>query len=148
MLNRVVLVGRLTKDVELRHTTTGLAVAQFTIAVNRQFTSQNGQREADFINCVVWRKQAENMAQYVKKGALIGVDGRIQARSYDAQDGSKRYVTEVLAESIQFLEPKGSQRTTSNEFDSAVPPTQFGGSAKPDQDFDLALDISDDDLPF
>jgi len=110
MLNRVVLVGRLTRDPELRYTPNGVAVAQFTLAVNRPFTNQQGEREADFINCVVWRRQAENVANYLKKGSLAGVDGRLQTRSYDGQDGRRVYVTEVVAESVQFLEPKGASQ--------------------------------------
>lgn len=150
MLNRVVLVGRLTKNIELRYTNSQKAVTQFTLAVNRQFKT-DGQQEADFVNCVAWNKTAENMKQYVKKGSLIGVDGRIQTRSYDDATGKRVYVTEVVAESVQFLEPKGNKRTQSlaNEFDTVVPPAQFGGSAETmNNDFDLALDISDDDLPF
>lgn len=150
MLNRVVLVGRLTKDIELRYTNSQKAVAQFTLAVNRQFKT-DGQQDADFVNCVAWNKTAENMNQYVKKGSLIGVDGRIQTRSYDYATGKRVYVTEVVAESVQFLEPKGSQKTQSlaNEFDTVVPQAQFGGGAETmNNDFDLALDISDDDLPF
>lgn len=107
MMNRVVLVGRLTKDPELRYTPAGAAVATFTLAVNRNFTNQAGEREADFINCVVWKKPAENVANYLKKGSLAGVDGRLQSRSYEDQSGKKVYVTEVVAESVQFLEPKG-----------------------------------------
>src|SRR3954469_20507330 len=108
MMNRVVLVGRLTKDPDLRYTPNGVPVATFTLAVNRPFSSQSGDREADFINCVVWRKPAENVANFLKKGSLAGVDGRIQTRNYEGQDGKRVYVTEVLAESVQFLEPKGS----------------------------------------
>lgn len=107
MMNRVILVGRLTKDPELRYTPTGVAVATFTLAVNRTFTNQSGEREADFINVVVWRKQAENVANFLKKGSQAGVDGRLQSRSYEGQDGKRVYVTEVVAESVQFLEPKG-----------------------------------------
>src|SRR5690625_3231258 len=99
MLNRVVLVGRLTRDPELRYTPNGVAVANGTIAVNRPFKNQQGENEADFINFVVWRKQAENLANYMKKGNQIGVDGRIHTRSFDGQDGKKVFVTEVLAES-------------------------------------------------
>ena len=87
MINRVVLVGRLTKDPELRYTPNGIPVSTFTLAVNRTFTNRQGEREADFINCVVWRKQAENVANYLRKGSLAGVEGRIQTRSYEAQDG-------------------------------------------------------------
>lgn len=106
MMNRVVLVGRLTKDPELRYTPSGSAVATFTLAVNRSFTNQQGEREADFINCVVWRRPAENVANFLKKGSLAGVDGRMQSRSYEDQTGKRVYVTEVVAESVQFLEPK------------------------------------------
>lgn len=108
MMNRVVLVGRLTKDPELRYTPNGVPVATFTLAVNRTFTNQQGEREADFINCVIWRKPAENVANFLKKGSLAGVDGRVQTRSYDGQDGKRVYVTEILAESVQFLEPRGA----------------------------------------
>ncbi|WVE36922.1 single-stranded DNA-binding protein SsbA, partial [Priestia megaterium] len=89
MMNRVILVGRLTKDPELRYTPSGAAVATFTLAVNRTFTNQQGEREADFINCVVWRRQAENAANFLKKGSLAGVDGRLQSRSYEGQDGRR-----------------------------------------------------------
>lgn len=89
MINRVVLVGRLTKDPELRYTPNGIASARFTVAVNRTFSNQQGEREADFINCQAWRKQAENLANYMKKGSLIGVEGRIQTGSYDGQDGKR-----------------------------------------------------------
>ena len=108
MLNRVVLVGRLTRDPDLRYTPNGVAVANFNIAVNRPFKNQQGEQEADFINCVTWRKQAENLANYMKKGSMIGVDGRVQTRSFEGQDGKMVYVTEVLAENIQFLESRGA----------------------------------------
>ena len=113
MLNRVVLVGRLTKDPDLRYTANGTAVANFTIAVNRPFSNQQGDREADFINCVIWRKPAESLANYMSKGSLIGVDGRMQTRSYDGQDGKRVYVTEVVADTVQFLESKNSNRGAS-----------------------------------
>lgn len=106
MMNRVVLVGRLTKDPELRYTPNGVPVATFTLAVNRPFSNQSGEREADFINVVVWRKPAENVANFLKKGSLAGVDGRIQTRNYEGSDGKRVYVTEVQAESVQFLEPR------------------------------------------
>ena len=111
MMNRVVLVGRLTKDPELRYTPNGVAVCTFTLAVNRPFTNQQGERDADFINCVAWRKTAENLANYQKKGNLIGIDGWIQTRSYEGNDGKRRYITEVIAESVQFLEPKKDEKT-------------------------------------
>ncbi|RJY62853.1 Single-stranded DNA-binding protein A [Listeria monocytogenes] len=105
-MNRVVLVGRLTKDPDLRYTPAGAAVATFTLAVNRPFKNGQGEQEADFIQCVVWRKPAENVANFLKKGSLTGVDGRVQTRNYEGNDGKRVYVTEIVAESVQFLEPK------------------------------------------
>ncbi len=103
MINNVVLVGRITRDPELRYTPQNQAVATFSLAVNRQFKNANGEREADFINCVIWRQQAENLANWAKKGALIGVTGRIQTRNYENQQGQRVYVTEVVADSFQML---------------------------------------------
>ncbi|HGF8032027.1 TPA: single-stranded DNA-binding protein, partial [Enterococcus faecium] len=108
MINNVTLVGRLTKDPDLRYTASGTAVATFTLAVNRNFTNQNGNREADFINCVIWRKPAETMATLAKKGSLIGVVGRIKTRTYDNQQGQRVYVTEVVADNFQLLESKAA----------------------------------------
>lgn len=144
MLNNVSLVGRLTKDVELRYTPSNVAVATFTLAVNRTFKNENGEREADFINCVMWRQQAENLANWAKKGALIGITGRIQTRSYDNQQGQRVYVTEVVAEQFQLLESRNSQGQSQNQ----TRPTQqqapdFSRSATTNP-----LDISDDMLPF
>ncbi|QKS73102.1 single-stranded DNA-binding protein [Paenalkalicoccus suaedae] len=131
MLNRVVLVGRLTKDPELRYTANGIAVASFTLAVNRPFSNQQGNREADFINCVVWRKPAENVANFLKKGSLAGVDGRMQTRSYDNNEGRRVYTTEVVADSVQFLEPRsgGSNNGGGNQGGQQYgsPPPQQGG---------------------
>ncbi|HEM3648150.1 TPA: single-stranded DNA-binding protein [Streptococcus suis] len=132
MINNVVLVGRMTRDAELRYTPSNQAVATFTLAVNRNFKNQDGEREADFINVVIWRQQAENLANWAKKGALIGITGRIQTRSYDNQQGQRVYVTEVVAESFQLLESRGQQ---SNSQDSS-----FGNSSP--------MDIQDEDLPF
>lgn len=109
MMNRVILVGRITKDPEIKQTQSNIPVVSFTLAVNRQFTDAQGEKQADFIQCVVWRKQAENLARFVKKGALLGVEGRIQTRQYEAENGT-RYVTEVLCDSIQFLESKGENQ--------------------------------------
>ena len=106
MINNVVLVGRMTRDAELRYTPSNQAAATFSLAVNRNFKSQNGEREADFINCVIWRQQAENLANWAKKGALIGITGRIQTRNYENQQGQRVYVTEVVCDSVQFLETK------------------------------------------
>lgn len=108
MINRVVLVGRLTKDADLRYTSSGTAVASFTVAVNRQFTNQSGEREADFINCVAWRKTAETLANFTRKGSLVGVEGRIQTRSYDNQQGQRVYVTEVVVDTFSMLESKST----------------------------------------
>ena len=108
MINRVVLVGRLTKDPELKYTQSGIAVTRFTLAVNRTFSSQSGEREADFINCVTWRKQAENTANFLRKGSLAGIEGRIQTSSFDGQDGKRVFMTEVVADSVQFLEPRSA----------------------------------------
>ncbi|ULG72998.1 single-stranded DNA-binding protein [Macrococcus brunensis] len=114
MINRVVLVGRLTKDPEYRVTPSGVSVATFTLAVNRTFTNVQGERQADFINCIVFRKQAEAVNTYLSKGSLAGIDGRLQSRSYDNQEGQKVYVTEVVCDSVQFLEPKGSGNNARN----------------------------------
>ncbi|EAD6805562.1 single-stranded DNA-binding protein [Listeria monocytogenes] len=159
MMNRVVLVGRLTKDPELRYTPAGVAVATFTLAVNRAFTNQNGEREADFIQCVVWRKPAENVANFLKKGSLAGVDGRVQTRNFEGNDGKRVFVTEIVAETVQFLEPKNNTgRTTPNNYqnkanysnniqassygsDTSQNSSAFVNDSKP-------IDIPDDDLPF
>ena len=111
-MNRVVLVGRITKDPEIRYTRDNIPVVQFTLAVNRQFSGQDGEKKADFINCVVFRQQAENLAKFIRKGGQLGVDGRIQVRSYQDNGGVTRYVTEVVCDQIQFLEPKGSRENS------------------------------------
>ena len=144
MLNRVVLVGRLTKDPELRYTPSGVAVATFTLAVNRTFQNQSGEREADFINCVVWRKQAENAAKFLSKGQLAGVDGRVQTRHYEGQDGKRVYVTEIVAESVQYLESKKN----TNGGSSPLPPEPPEQSNNNMFDNATPVDIQDDDLPF
>ena len=143
MINNTVLVGRLTKDVELRYTPSNVAVATFTLAVNRTFKNENGDREADFINCVMWRQQAENLANWAKKGALIGITGRIQTRSYDNQQGQRVYVTEVVAETFQLLESKGqgNQQGQQRQAQQQTPDFSRNASTNP-------LDISDDMLPF
>ena len=119
MINNVVLVGRLTKDPELRYSSSNIPMVYFTLAVNRTFQSQTGERQADFIGCVAFRKQAENMARYLTKGSLIGLDGRIQTRNYQGKDGNTVYVTEIVANSVQFLESKGTNnRNQDNGFSS------------------------------
>ena len=145
MINRWIGVGRLTRDVDLKFTAQGLAVASFTVAINRPYKNQQtGEYDADFINCVAFRKLAENVANYTKKGDLIAVDGRIQTRSYEGNDGKRRYITEVICESVQFLEPK-------KENPEQMPKQQqFPTTQKPKPFFDdnLQNEINDDDLPF
>lgn len=177
MINRVVLVGRLTKDPELKYTPNGIASSRFTVAVNRAFSNQQGEREADFISCVAWRKQAENLANYQRKGALIGIEGRIQTGSYEGQDGKRVYTTDVVADSIQFLEPRsnsgsptpqyGGQSYGNNQppYGGGQPQQQFGGTYQQNQppmnqsnytrvDEDPfanskgPIEVSEDDLPF
>ena len=149
MINNVVLVGRTTKDPELRYTPSNVAVATFSLAVNRTFKDANGERETDFINCVIWRQQAENLANWAKKGALIGITGRIQTRSYENQQGQRVYVTEVVAENFQMLESRsareGNQQNQGNTFQNGN--SSSGGYNSP---FGRSnpMDISDDDLPF
>lgn len=150
MLNRVVLVGRLTRDPDLRYTPNGVAVANFNIACNRPFKNQNGENEADFINCVVWRKTAENLAQYMGKGSMIGVDGRLQSRSYEGKDGKMVYVTEIVAESIQFLESRNSSGKSESSQQANYQYKQQSDQ-QPDNPFQGSgqqVDIQDDDLPF
>ena len=138
MINNVVLIGRLTRDAELRYTPSNIAVATFNLAVNRNFKNDNGDIEADFINVVMWRQQAENFANWVKKGNLVGITGRIQTRSYDNQQGQRVYVTEVVAESFQILEKK----------DNAANNASMENQIPPSFEKTTPMDISDDDLPF
>ena len=112
-MNKVILIGRLTKDPELKKTNSGLSYVQFNLAVNRNYTNKSGEKQADFINCVTWRTQADNLVKYIKKGGLIGIEGEIQTRTYDDKNGIKKYITEVLCNSIEFLESK-SQQSKSN----------------------------------
>jgi len=130
MLNRVILIGRLTKDPELRYTPNGVAVASFTLAVNRSRLNQQGERETDFIPIVVWQKQAENCANYIGKGSLVAVDGRLQVRTYDDKDGQRRWITEVIAENVRFLDRREA------------------GSAPDSMCIGNEVDFTDDDIPF
>ena len=143
MINNVVLVGRLVRGPELRYTPSNQAVATFTLAVNRNFKSQNGEREADFINCVIWRQQAENLANWAKKGALIGITGRIQTRNYEGRQGQRVYVTEVVSETFQLLESRKDREAGPSQGYSQP---DFGRQAEPMNA--NPMDISDDDLPF
>lgn len=153
MINRVVLVGRLTRDPELRKTQNGTSVCSFTMAVNRRMQTQ-GQPDADFISCVAWNKLADLMTQYLHKGSLIGLEGRIQTRNYDNQQGQRVYVTEVVADNIQFLEPKNAQSNGYSQPVEAQSFTQNTYSAPVQNTFDSTfdandtLDIASDDLPF
>ncbi|MCG0662331.1 single-stranded DNA-binding protein [Lactiplantibacillus plantarum] len=153
MINRSVLVGRLTRDPELRYTNGGAAVATFTIAVNRQFTNQNGEREADFISCVIWRKAAENFTNFTHKGSLIGIDGHIQTRNYENQQGTRIYVTEVVVDNFSLLESRAesehhqsansnghsSSHSNNRKYDNNQ--NQYGNNGG-------QIDITDNDLPF
>ena len=156
-MNKVFLIGRLTRDPELRYTSSNLPVATFSLAVNRNFTSQSGEREADFINIVVWRKQAENVKNYLTQGSQVAIDGRIQTRTYDGEDGKKRYITEVIADNVQFLDSKGSRENvvSSNNNYNDVTPSDFSDNMPttnvkndPFSDFGSSIEINDDELPF
>jgi single-strand DNA-binding protein len=137
MLNRIILIGRLTKDPELRYTPSGVAVASFTLAVDRTFKSASGEREADFIPCVVYRQLAELCANYLAKGRLAAVEGRLQIRSYDAQDGQRRWVTEVIADNVRFLSPKEGGNSGQGSSSNASEVGTYG--------HEVSLD---DDIPF
>lgn len=144
MINRFVGTGRLTADPKFRTTPSGVSIANFTLAVNRNFTNAQGERESDFINIVVFRKQAENVNNYLSKGSLAGVDGRIQSRSYDNNEGKRVFVTEIVADSVQFLEPKGNNNQN-------VSQGQQTGNAAEDNPFannNGSVDIQNSDLPF
>ena len=161
MINRVVLIGRLTKDPEMRKTQSGTSVVSYNLAVNRR-THTEGQPEADFISCVAWNKTADLMAQYLHKGSLIGVEGRIQTRSYDNQQGQKVYVTEVITDSVQFLEPKSNSQQQQEQMDTNTyvqqsqaynaPQMPVYGQSLTEQaaqaEYNGSLGIESDDLPF
>ncbi|MEJ7322833.1 single-stranded DNA-binding protein [Staphylococcus epidermidis] len=147
MLNRVVLVGRLTKDPEFRTTPSGVEVATFTLAVNRTFTNAQGEREADFINVVVFRKQAKNVNDYLSKGSLAGVDGRVQSRNYENNEGRRVFVTEVVADSVQFLDTKGNNKQNNQPQKQQEQNTEIK-SKNPFENATGPLEITDDMLPF
>lgn len=166
-MNKVILIGRLTRDPEMRTTPSGVATTSFSIAVQRNYANAQGDREADFINCIAWRKQAENIAKYCTKGSQVAVDGRIQTRNYDAQDGTKRYVTEVIADNVTFLGGRsGSGESSSyaaNNYNNvsntndSMSSNNFGGSndivttnlsEDPYANMGSEVALSDDDLPF
>ena len=156
MINNVTVVGRLTKAVDLRYTSNGTAYASFTLATDRDFKNQNGEKETDFINCVMWRKPAENLANYTKKGSLIGIEGRIQTRNYENEKGQRVYVTEVLAERFHFLE---SSKTANNDVLSNEGTNTLGVNKNQNSSRNFAnsdpytgsgdvIDVLDSDLPF
>lgn len=161
MINNVVLVGRLTKDIELRKTSSNISTCTFTLACNRKYTSGNSNGPtADFISCVAWRQAADFLGQYARKGALVGVEGRIQTRNYDGQDGRKVYVTEVVCDNVRLLESKAQSQSRdynnaqSNEYPTNAPAANAYDTSSNDpfgsSDFDtgISMDISSDDLPF
>lgn len=156
MINNVTVVGRLTKAVDLRYTSNGTAYASFTLATDRDFKNQNGEKETDFINCVMWRKPAENLANYTKKGSLIGIEGRIQTRNYENEKGQRVYVTEVLAERFHFLE---SSKTANNDVLSNEGTNTLGVNKNQNSSGNFAkndpfmtngetFDVQDSELPF
>ena len=156
MINRTILVGRLTRDPELRYTQGGTAVVSFTLAVNRQFTNSQGEREADFINCVIWQKAAENFVNFTNKGSLVGIDGHLQTRNYENKQGQRVYVTEVVAENFSLLESKNANsndNTNNNPNNQSSnlnnqPKKPNNNTSDPFSDNSKPIDISDDDLPF
>jgi len=161
-MNKVMLTGRLVKDPELRRTNTDIPVVQFTLAVNRQFANREGERQADFINCVIWRQQAETFAKYLRKGSFIAVEGQIQTRSYDDPSGAKRYITEVVTDRFEFLETKGTSQNREvgysdiNSYNIPDVPqnnNSFGLSNEeefedPFKNIKNSLGVSNNDLPF
>lgn len=161
LLNRVILIGRLTRDPELRYTPAGVAVTQFTLAVDRPFTSQGGEKEADFIPVVTWRQLAETCANYLRKGRLAAVEGRIQVRNYENNEGKRVYVTEVIADNVRFLESANRDNSGGGGGQPMREEPSYGGGGRannnnnsrsnnqdPFSDDGKPIDISDDDLPF
>nr|DAO28675.1 MAG TPA: Single strand binding protein [Caudoviricetes sp.] len=136
MINNVTLIGRLTRDAELRYTPSNIATAQFNIACNRNFKNANDEYDADLINCVMWREQAERFCNWTRKGMLVGITGRIQTRNYENQQGQRVYITEVVAENFQVLE-KRDNTANQNSMTEQMPPS-----------YTSPMDITDDKLPF
>lgn len=152
MINRAVLTGRLTRDPELKYTQSGNAVCSFALAVDRQFRNQNGDREADFINCVIWRKSAENFANFTHKGSMVGVDGRIQVRNYENRQGQRVYVTEVIVDNFALLESRNSQgngyNQPQNNQQGNYPSNDANGYQQPNGAPQDNAQVSPDELPF
>lgn len=154
-MNKAFLIGRLTRDPELRYSSSNTAIVNFTIAVDRQYTNKEGQRETDFIRIVAYNKQAENIKKFVTKGSLVAVDGRIQTGSYDDKDGKKVYTTDIVADRVQFLDSRnsGSQNVPSETNDVSpsdfqTAPTETNVSDDVFADFGSSIEISDDDIAF
>ena len=148
MFNKVILIGRTTKEVELRRTSSGTAVATFTLAVDNRFVLKDGKPSTDFISCVAWSNTAETMEKYVRKGALIAVEGRIQTRNYDNKDGNRVYITEVVVENMRMLESRSDNRSSSYNLDSYEPSTSSRETYNEVESPEIEYNISDDDLPF
>ena len=153
-MNKAFLIGRLTRDPELRYSSNNAAIANFSIAIDRQYTSSDGQRQTDFINIVAFQKQAENIKKYIGKGSLVAVDGRIQTRNYEDKDGKRVYVTEVVADRVQFLDSRNSNNTNNESSENDVTPADFNDTKETDvsddvfADFGSSIEISDDDIAF
>lgn len=151
-MNKVIIIGRLSRDPEMRSTASGINTTMFNVAVSRNYTGSSGTREADFINCIAWRKQAENIAKYCKKGSQVAVEGRIQTRNYDANDGSRKYITEIIADNVTFLGNKpagsGSNVEAENSFVGEEDIATTDITEDPFKDFGEEVALSDDDLPF
>lgn len=144
-MNKTFLIGRLTKAPELRYTESNKAIANFTVAIDRQYTNSQGEKETDFINIVTFQKQAENVKKYVTKGSQVAIDGRIQTRNYEDKDGKRVYVTEVIADRMQFLDTKKEEKSPVNEVES---PVKSGLSDDVFSDFGSSIEITDDDVAF
>ena len=147
MLNKVILIGRTTRDVDFRRTSNGTPVASFTLALDNRFVLKDGKPTTDFINCIAWNKTAETMDKYVKKGMLIAVEGRLQTRNYENKDGNKVYVTEVVCDNMRMLESKNSNTSTSTYLED-YEPSNNGYTSDANTTSDVELNISEDDLPF
>ncbi len=159
-MNKVILIGRLARDPEMRTTASGVSVTRFTVAVSRPFSGQGSQPQTDFIGCIAWRRQAENIAKYCTKGSQVAVEGRIQTGSYDGQDGQRHYTTDIVADNVTFLGSRGgtdassysqpdtsySQQMPSYNEPQGMPSQDM--SEDPFKDFGEEVALSDDDLPF
>lgn len=157
-MNSIQLIGRLTREVDVKFTSSGTAVGTFTLAVNRNFTNQQGEREADFINCVIWRKSAENLSNFTRKGSMVGIEGRMQTRNYENQHGQRVYVTEIIVEQFHLLEPKNITEQRPVQNNTQVNRSPYDAPKPQHNEWDYNKDsrmvekegvhISEDDMPF